>query len=375
MYTLSEQQIDHILNDIKHRGVEMEDLQLNLLDHICCIIESDLDQGGDFESHYQKTIPKFFKKELKEIEDETIYLLTFKNYYAMKKTMIITGIVSVSLFIIGSLFKMMHWPGANVMLVSGIVLFSLLFLPLILILKTRDVSSKRDKLITAISSFIGILISIAVLVAVMHWPGSGSGVFWLTAIGVSVFALIPVYFFTGIRNPDTRTNTIVTSIVLIAASGLLFSMINLRPSFRLTQVKMHVYVQSEELLARLQTKADVSADGTVINKLCDQLKQMIISEGLNSNFIPKDFEDQNILMEEHSVGAPFFEQGSGSKTLSDLKAAIEKYNANTSNPAVKISLEHSVLNIDADHLGAYSNYTILTSINQLQMYLVETSLN
>ena len=44
MYALSDQQIDFILNDIKIRGVETEDLQLNLLDHICCIIECELEQ-------------------------------------------------------------------------------------------------------------------------------------------------------------------------------------------------------------------------------------------------------------------------------------------------------------------------------------------
>src|ERR1051325_2086139 len=95
MYTLNEQQIDFILRDIKSRGVEMEDLQVSLLDHICCIIECELEPDGDFESFYRKIIPKFFKKELREIEEETILLLTFKNYYSMRKTMMITGTASV----------------------------------------------------------------------------------------------------------------------------------------------------------------------------------------------------------------------------------------------------------------------------------------
>ena len=62
MYALSEKQIDFILNDIKIRGVEMEDLQLNLLDHVCCIIECEFEPEGDFEDFYHKTISKFFKK-------------------------------------------------------------------------------------------------------------------------------------------------------------------------------------------------------------------------------------------------------------------------------------------------------------------------
>lgn len=64
MYQLSDKQIDHILNDIGARGVEMESLQQNLLDHICCIIENNLEENGDFESFYKKTIQTFYKDAL-----------------------------------------------------------------------------------------------------------------------------------------------------------------------------------------------------------------------------------------------------------------------------------------------------------------------
>src|ERR1700755_3378054 len=94
MYHLSDQQIDHILSDISARGVEMESLQQNLLDHVCCIIEQNLEENGDFESFYQKTIKTFYKDALWEIEEETISLLIFKNYYTMKKIMINCGIFS-----------------------------------------------------------------------------------------------------------------------------------------------------------------------------------------------------------------------------------------------------------------------------------------
>ena len=98
----------------------MEDLQLNLLDHICCIIEQNLKDGDDFESFYQKTIKQFYKKQLWEIEEETITLLIFKNYYAMKKSMIVSGVISVAALVCGPLFKTMHWPGANALLLLGI---------------------------------------------------------------------------------------------------------------------------------------------------------------------------------------------------------------------------------------------------------------
>lgn len=83
MYTLSDYQIDFILRDIRRHGIHMESLQQNLLDHICIIIEQNLEADGDFEQFYAETIPTFYKQELREIEEETIFLLTHKKPYLL----------------------------------------------------------------------------------------------------------------------------------------------------------------------------------------------------------------------------------------------------------------------------------------------------
>ena len=89
MYQLSDQQLDWMLDDIRRRGIETEDLQVNLLDHISCIIENELEENGDFGQFYSTVITRFYKRELMEVEEETQSLLLFKNYYAMKKIMFI----------------------------------------------------------------------------------------------------------------------------------------------------------------------------------------------------------------------------------------------------------------------------------------------
>src|SRR6218665_606583 len=130
MYCITEQQVEYILNDIRRNGIEMEDLQLNLLDHICCMAEHKLKEEDDFELFYRTAIQQFYTSELREIEEETIQLLTFKNYFMLKKIMIGSGAISVLAFLTGSFFKVMHWPGASILLVLGILLLSFAFLPL-----------------------------------------------------------------------------------------------------------------------------------------------------------------------------------------------------------------------------------------------------
>src|SRR5690348_5925175 len=83
MYCLNDQQIEFILDDIARRGIKLEGLQQNLLDHICIIIEENMEEGGDFGAFYSKTIKTFYTDELKEIEDQTIFLLSRKGPHVL----------------------------------------------------------------------------------------------------------------------------------------------------------------------------------------------------------------------------------------------------------------------------------------------------
>jgi len=311
---------------------------------------------------------------LKEIEEETILLLTFKNYYAMKKSMTVSGTVSVAILIMGSLFKIMHWPGAGVLLALGIIISSLVFLPLMAILKNKEISAMTDKLVLILGTLVGILFCNFVLFKVMHWPGADLLLF--SSISLASFVFLPIYFFTGIRKPETKVNTITSSILLVMVIILQFTLINTRPAKKQLQIKMYTYIQSEKLLANLQKQMNDSTarkkliDG--INTKCDQIKSMIIENAIGQKYIPSNFEEQGIFIEEGNLGNSFFENGIGIKLLSDLKSDINKYNSVGKN---KISIEESILTIDFGDIGRYSNYSILGNINQLQLYLANLERN
>lgn len=309
MYRISDTQIDFILNDISARGVEMESLQQNLLDHVCCIIEKNLEENGDFESFYQKTIKTFYKDALWEIEEETIQLLTFKNYYTMKKIMIISGTLSVIGFIVGSIFKIMHWPGAGALLLLSMITISFIFLPLLFVLKTREVNAIKEKLMLAIGTLFGILFSLSALFKIMHWPGAN--VIWLITLGLLLLIFIPLYFLSGIRNPETKINTIITTIILISAGGMLFTMTNLRPQARpLDNTEIEYLVNDEEMLkSEAETLYNVSRTDTILNQrikllkeintLCNELKSDLLVYEIGYKAITKDLKNKNIMI---SVG-------------------------------------------------------------------------
>ena len=244
MYVLTDEQITFILEDIRRNGIESEELQLDLLDHICCVIETEMLPNQNFDEFYRSIIPRFYKRELKEIQEETQLLLTFKNYYTMKKVMIISGAFSALSFTISYLFKIMHWPGALLLFQAGIVFFCFLFLPILSILKVKEQKQRKDKLLIGIATLFGIVICLATLFKVMHWPFAS--MLWSSSLGILFFLFLPIYFFGGIRNPETKTNTIISSILILTAGGLLFILTNLRAS---NVTEEAVFNSDDQLLA------------------------------------------------------------------------------------------------------------------------------
>jgi hypothetical protein len=314
MYQLSDKQIDHILNDIGARGVEMESLQQNLLDHVCCIIEQDLEENGDFESFYEKTIKTFYKDALWEIEEETLLLLTFKNYYTMKKAMIVSGTISTALLSMGLIFKFMHWPGASLGILLGIGTLSLVFLPLMFLLKIKEKQDIKDKLTIGIGAFAGILISLGILFKIMHWPYAN--IMMTSSLTILLLVFLPFYFFSGIRNPETKVNTIVSSILLISASGLLLTLMRSpRASFLIDKQLTETYLRDDQLLRveikdiRLMgdsTNSELNKKGEEIIAHCDVIKKRFIElESENGSTDLKADLANNIVMHEHTVQAGF----------------------------------------------------------------------
>jgi hypothetical protein len=85
MYCLSDLEVDFILKDIIARGITTEDIQYNLLDHICIIIEQNLEQNGDFKEFYFSAIKTFYRHDLSEIETETRILSNYKKHLVLNR--------------------------------------------------------------------------------------------------------------------------------------------------------------------------------------------------------------------------------------------------------------------------------------------------
>lgn len=378
MYCLSEKQIDFILDDIRRNGVELEDLQSNLLDHICCIIEQELEENGDFEQFYFSTIKKFYKNELREIEEETISLLTFKNYYVMKKTMLVSGVIAASFLTLGIILKFLHMPGAAVGIVLGIGGMSFVFLPLLFLLKIKEQKETKNKVLIGLGTFAGILMALGILFKIMFWPGAN--MMALTSLLILLFVFLPVYFFTGFRNPETKVNTVVSSIIILTGCGLFLTLVRAPAGSRLMGIQVtkdyllnEKILENEKRLLMQSVNANELAIHTQpevknLNQLCEDIKQKIVYFEVGTNTLGDDFESKDIWLGDGRVDKYMNEDQGMQQKITALRDYVKNYNANyVAKAGGKLMPLHSNV-IDMYQLRSTE---ALNGIIQLQMCILQ----
>jgi hypothetical protein len=380
MHKFSEAEIDFILDDLKANGVVLEDLQNNLLDHICCIIEEEKPDEVDFHVFYPTVISRFFKHELKEIQDETEKLLTFKNYYAMKRTLKISGFVSIGLLLSASILKTFHLPGAGIAYVLGGVFFSLIFLPLMIIFNFKNNSSKSEKWVVSLGFVLGIIACLGVLFKVMHWPYAN--IMMRTSTTLFIFGFIPLYFVTGNRDPEKRFSKIMTTVLMTACAGMIYSLFNLGFSRSVTDsmddLQQHIEsrtvdlresnqkvlldsLSSEQLELHKRTTALSEQIDNIKANLISQVDQIPLEQARSTKFIDVVQKSNTQVARNHFVNAK------GELSKSALIKALDKYNSFLSQHFPKqkeLLIKHQNFQLENSVLAVF-----LHELNQLQYEL------
>jgi len=278
MADLTEQNIREITLLVEARGVEMKELSYDLVDHICCMIEEKMESGKNYASALEESMNSFGKKGIRQIQEETTFLLT-KNILAMRKTMHTIGITAAVLLLLGSIFKIQHWPGAGVMYVLGAASLCFLFMPLFLVVRIKE---KPGKLST-ITNIIGILGAIAlctgILFKIMHWPLANISMNVGSVLLLLIF--LPLYLYNKIKNKQLKTSTIVPVIVAVAGFSLMFSLVSLRNSQVVrTSILNMQYTINDDILASNNTNKSLIAlieKNSVSDKTLQQVNEMALS--------------------------------------------------------------------------------------------------
>ncbi len=143
----------------------------------------------------------------------------------MKKTIYFIALITTFFIVFGSLFKIMHWPGAAVMITIGSFSFAFLFIPLIILKKFKEDSFLKDQIIYSLGIILGTVLGVGFIFKIMHWPMASA--LMLSSIVLFNFLFVPVYFVSRYKREELRYNTIINSVMMFSFGSILFAMFEL----------------------------------------------------------------------------------------------------------------------------------------------------
>ncbi len=217
MPELSLHHIEQISRDIRRQEITFSHLLEDLIDHVCCDVEYEMQTGLDFGEAYKKVRKKMGSRRLKEIQEETLYSVDTKYRY-MKNTMKISAVAGTLLFGFATLFKIQHWPFAGILMFFGALILAFVFLPSALNVLWKETHNRKRLFLVISAFFAGVLLIIGVLFKIQHWPYAGA-ILTLAAISGILF-FIPALALSRLADQENKDKRL--SYILGAAGSVLF---------------------------------------------------------------------------------------------------------------------------------------------------------
>ena len=143
----------------------------------------------------------------------------------MKKIIYFIALITTFLIVPGSLFKIMHWPGAAVMIILGSFSFAFLFIPLIILKKFKEESFSKDQIIYSLGIILGTVLGLGFIFKIMHWPMAT--ILMLSSIILFNFLYVPAYFISRYNRDELRYSTVINSVMMFSFGSILFAMFEL----------------------------------------------------------------------------------------------------------------------------------------------------
>lgn len=137
------------------------------------------------------------------------------------------GIVSSIVILIGCLFKAFHFPGAAMIFVVGFLMFSIIFIPIVVLTQI-----KNKNFINGFGAISLSLIMLGILFKIMQWPYSNFLISW--SVTISLFVITPLHiintFVKKINNKYTeekRLNDLLIGCFIFAILSMWYVLLDL----------------------------------------------------------------------------------------------------------------------------------------------------
>jgi hypothetical protein len=146
----------------------------------------------------------------------------------MKQKIYILGLISAMIISTGVIFKMEHWPLAQIFLASGIFILVVIFFPAALINSYKAEGSKHNRLLYIVTYITCFVVFTGMLFKIQHWPFAGIAL--LIALPFPYVVFLPVFLAVTSKNKNFNIYNTVFVLLLLAVNSVFSCLLALNVS-------------------------------------------------------------------------------------------------------------------------------------------------
>jgi len=146
----------------------------------------------------------------------------------MKQKIYSIGLITTLVIFTGTIFKVNHLPGAGILLTIGIFSVVVIFLSLALINHYRSKGTRQSLLLYWVTWLTCFVVFTAMLFKLMHWPGAG--LMLLIALPFPYVVFLPVFIIVTSKNKNFSIYNTVIVLFLLASNSVFSTLLALNVS-------------------------------------------------------------------------------------------------------------------------------------------------
>lgn len=283
----------------------------------------------------------------------------------MKKYIYITGIISANLMFLGSIFKVQHWPGASILLVASIFTLCALFLPFALYHAYQNSPTKKYKATYIVTYIVFSIVFIGALFKIGHLPGAG----WLMVIGIPlpIVVFLPVYLFQTRKDKKFSMTNFMGIMFGLTFLAVMSSMLSISVNAYIYNEYELKYISNQSLIDEVyESNLSALSDSKIsdqANNICESIKvlkkDLLLASGNKTDSLSiRDLKNHSSLIASKEVFC--IREGHNLNLLKNQIIEFKQGIETSTNTELK-ALSQEILNVEDVLLNPNSDEPVYSS--------------
>src|SRR5512133_645826 len=146
----------------------------------------------------------------------------------MKQKIYLLGMITVMITVLGVMFKVSHYPGAAILLVTGVTVMVMVFIPTALRNHFKSEEAGHNLSLYIVTWLTCLVVFAGMLFKILHWPLAGY--LMIIALPFPYVVFLPVFLTVTGRNKNFDINNTVYILFLLSAISVISLLLALNVS-------------------------------------------------------------------------------------------------------------------------------------------------